>query len=552
MSVDAVRRRRGEAADRGDSPDSALSSLAELPPDDETPKPVQIVVAKLDHTFELDEEALQEILLSDEVRDRKVVVISVAGAFRKGKSFLLDFLIRYLDREGKEGWMGEEGEALTGFSWRGGIERDTTGILMWSKPFIIPLPNSREEVAVLLLDTQGAFDNQSTVKDCATVFALSTMVSSLQVYNLSGLIQENDLQHLHLFTEYGRLAMEESSGIKPFQSLCCLVRDWSYPYDHEFGDSGGKQYLNKVLEVKEGQHEEIKIVREHIRRCFDRVFAFLLPHPGLKVATNPNFNGQLSDIDSSFKENLAHLVPLLVSGDGLMVKKINGNPVTGSGLLDCFRVYMKIYQSETLPEPKSMLEATAEANNLNAQNAARDRYIREMEKLCGAETPYLATEKLERHHKELTQLCLDQFNSTRKMGGEAFSSQFEEKLQNDITEAYESFLKRNESKHIMNAYRTPAVLVTVMAISYFISSILDMLGIESLSQTAIFGLYIPLLCVLVWGYVRYSGNFRELGQAIDNVTSVVWENALQPLYAKIMEKGLQQAVKIGTGKGKTE
>lgn len=37
------------------------------------------------------------------------------------------------------------------------------------------------QVAVLLLDTQGAFDNQSTVKDCATIFALSTMVSSLQV-----------------------------------------------------------------------------------------------------------------------------------------------------------------------------------------------------------------------------------------------------------------------------------------------------------------------------------------------------------------------------------
>ena len=152
------------------------------------------------------------------------------------------------------------------------------------------------------------------------------------------------------------------------QSLCCLVRDWSYPYDHEFGEKGGKQYLNKVLEVrnctiklcntfisltswlspplsffiflslpfslsspllslslflppslsslssslplflfpslthsltllsqvKEGQHDEIKIVREHIRNCFDKVFSFLLPHPGLKVATNPNFDGQLS------------------------------------------------------------------------------------------------------------------------------------------------------------------------------------------------------------------------------------------------------------------
>ena len=51
---------------------------------------------------------------------------------------------------------------------------------------------------MLLLDTQGAFDNQSTVKDCATIFALSTMITSVQVYNLSQMIQENDLQHLQV------------------------------------------------------------------------------------------------------------------------------------------------------------------------------------------------------------------------------------------------------------------------------------------------------------------------------------------------------------------
>ena len=66
------------------------------------------------------------------------------------------------------------------------------------------------------MDTQGAFDHQATVKDCATIFALSTMISSTEVsgfqtfapaltvfflfkvYNLSQMIQENDLQHLHV------------------------------------------------------------------------------------------------------------------------------------------------------------------------------------------------------------------------------------------------------------------------------------------------------------------------------------------------------------------
>lgn len=36
---------------------------------------------------------------------------------------------------------------------------------------------------MLLMDTQGAFDSESTVRDCATVFALSTMISSVQVEN---------------------------------------------------------------------------------------------------------------------------------------------------------------------------------------------------------------------------------------------------------------------------------------------------------------------------------------------------------------------------------
>ena len=76
--------------------DSGVTSFSRFP-SMEGQKPVQIVAASADHTFELNEEALEAILLSNEVRDKKVVVLSVAGAFRKGKSFLLDFLLRYLN-----------------------------------------------------------------------------------------------------------------------------------------------------------------------------------------------------------------------------------------------------------------------------------------------------------------------------------------------------------------------------------------------------------------------------------------------------------------------
>lgn len=64
------------------------------------PGPVQVVtVCKEDHSFTLDTEALAQILLAPEVRDKHVVVLSVAGAFRKGKSFLLDFMLRYMYRK---------------------------------------------------------------------------------------------------------------------------------------------------------------------------------------------------------------------------------------------------------------------------------------------------------------------------------------------------------------------------------------------------------------------------------------------------------------------
>lgn len=117
--------------------------------------------------------------------------------------------------EDDDSWLNSA-PILDGFSWRGGADRDTSGIIVWSDPFLVTNRNG-EEIVVLLMDTQGAFDSLSTVKDCATIFALSTMISSIQIYNVSQNIQEDDLQHLQLFTEYGRLAMEDNGTFKPFQ-----------------------------------------------------------------------------------------------------------------------------------------------------------------------------------------------------------------------------------------------------------------------------------------------------------------------------------------------
>lgn len=75
---------------------SSFFSL-DLSDDSERPGPLEIVVSKPEHKFELNLENLEKILCRDEIYDKPVVVVSVAGAFRKGKSFVLDFFLRYLN-----------------------------------------------------------------------------------------------------------------------------------------------------------------------------------------------------------------------------------------------------------------------------------------------------------------------------------------------------------------------------------------------------------------------------------------------------------------------
>ena len=130
------------------------------------------------------------------------------------------------------------------------------------------------KIIILLMDTQGAFDSQSTVKDCATVFALSLMISSIHVYNIMQNLQEDDLQHLHLFTEYGKIALEQDSHDRPFQKLTFLIRDWSFPYEHRYGYDGGQELLDKRFQVKEKQHHELRDLRVNLKKVNILHFTF--------------------------------------------------------------------------------------------------------------------------------------------------------------------------------------------------------------------------------------------------------------------------------------
>lgn len=128
-------------------------------------KPLQIIELHGNNKqFKLNQKNLEAVLLHPKVKDKPIAVVSICGDFRKGKSFMLNILIRYFNWVEKNGdeslrmlknfpnivndlktqfevpkWFGNSNEPLSGFNWKPGVNRQTAGIWMWSEPFVVPL-----------------------------------------------------------------------------------------------------------------------------------------------------------------------------------------------------------------------------------------------------------------------------------------------------------------------------------------------------------------------------------------------------------------------------
>lgn len=288
--------------------------------------------------FELDDKALKELLLNERSENCELAVISVAGPLRKGKSFLLSLFVRYLLKGSSEDWLNDLDEKLDGFEWKNGADAHTTGILIWSEIFYFKKSDGRE-VGIMLMDTQGCFDNTTTMQDNVTIFALSTMLSSVQIFNLMQVISESDLQNLQLFSEFGKFASKTLTGA-PFQKLLFLIRDWMG--NEEYGEISGQKYLEKTV-LKNSMKKELELTRNSIKSCFYDLNCYLMPHPGLKVARN--FNGDLNGIERDFVEHIKKLVPMVLSKENITAKQINGQLIKARDFLDYLQAYFVAFQN---------------------------------------------------------------------------------------------------------------------------------------------------------------------------------------------------------------
>lgn len=296
----------------------------------------------------------------DESGASLVSIIAVMGTYRTGKSFLLDLLARYLKVKAAETAKAEEfersrqeainaglppaapppprspppdtwrlgeddrknlrppdwvlqgnrerihegskmDESCSGFAWRPGKDKCTQGIWLWSTPFVFPDKDGRK-IAVLLMDTQGAWDDTMTKAQSATIFGLTALLSSKLIYNIQNRVEEDKLENMDYITTFAQTVCSDLPGKDaPFGHLELLVRDW-VNYEDGYGLAECKEQMQEHLNDHLSETkvpEDAKPRVERLKSTFRSIDAWGLPHPGLKV-TKPTYTGEIKDIDTDF------------------------------------------------------------------------------------------------------------------------------------------------------------------------------------------------------------------------------------------------------------
>ncbi|CAE8707511.1 unnamed protein product, partial [Polarella glacialis] len=354
-----------------------------------------------------------------ELGAQRVAIVSVMGAFRTGKSFILDLMLRFLRYEADHpeeaeaaqnaevparggdaefplpAWMASAGVTLEGatddsdgFRFKGGMDACTEGVWIWSEPFIRKL--NGVPVAVLLMDTQGAWDSNMTKEQSATIFGLTAVLSSKLIYNINMQIQEDKVENLAYFMRFAQAAIRkasselERSGQKlnkddidrPFQALDFLVRDWRHFREDWNVDQCKDQMEQHLARHVNPQNTIENSTAEALHGMFQRLKCFCLPHPGLAIERE-TWTGKVSDINHDFIR-FTDLYVREVFTDALKPKNILGSELSTVTFPLVLRDFVSAFH-DAAPAAMSFTQAMTNCTVLLAKETAMKNYTKKMD-----------------------------------------------------------------------------------------------------------------------------------------------------------------------------
>uniref|UniRef100_A0A8C1V8C2 GB1/RHD3-type G domain-containing protein n=1 Tax=Cyprinus carpio TaxID=7962 RepID=A0A8C1V8C2_CYPCA len=299
-----------------------------------------------------------------------VVVVSVVGLYRTGKSYLMNRLA------------GQQ----SGFALGSTIESKTKGIWMWC----VPHPNKKGHTLVLL-DTEGLGDvEKGDEKHDTWIFCLAVLLSSTLVYNSLGVIDNTALEKLHYVTELtenirvkakvGQHEEESADFMRVFPSFVWAVRDFTLELKRGDKLITSDEYLEGALKPKTGsspQTAQFNLPRNCLRQFFAVRKCFVFPRPA--STQNMRRMEQLTEkeLESEFLEQ-ANNFCCYVYNNAEPKTVTGGCTLTGTALGNLAEVYVEAIRSGNVPCLENAVVSLAKIQNVRAVEEALQFYMTEM------------------------------------------------------------------------------------------------------------------------------------------------------------------------------
>ena len=299
--------------------------------------------------FQINEEALDFLRSIKE----EIIIVSVIGKARTGKSYLMNLL---LDLIGKG----------NGFQVASSLQSCTKGIWLWGTP-----KNSLNGKAkIVFLDSEGTSSiDKSTKTYDSRIFALVVLISSLFLYNTYSNIDEHGINELSLAAHLSN-AITTNSNIDKDELLTELspkfiwiIRDFTLEKIHpETGEEiSSKEYLELCLKNKrcgKGCNDN-NVIRQNIIKFFPERDCVTLIRPvdsedDLKKLNMIPYNNLKPEFKMEFK-----ILKDKIFKEALP-KKLNGKKLTGPALATLIEEFVKVINSGKIPNINNTWDSVIE------------------------------------------------------------------------------------------------------------------------------------------------------------------------------------------------
>lgn len=450
-----------------------------------------------------------------------ISIISIVGAFRTGKSFILNFILRFLsDNSNKKldnidvnEWInnvsiipGNKKNKKNGFKWCNGTESQTMGIWIWEKPIIFNHP-TKGNIAIILLDTQGLFDLNTNQKKTIMLFGISALISSHIIFNVDKRIQEDNLQHLALFSAYGQLVnnrhYKNNAGL---QTLDFLVRDWQNFDEIKEVNQYSESYIKKIFSNR--KYDDMNNTRNQIKNCFSQIRCFFLPHPGLN-AISSDYIGDTKALNNKFLLYVKEYMKRTFITNPIETKLIGNTDISSKEISHILKSYIEVFKKqEGFPEAKTILDSTIKIQHNIAIEKAYAIFIKNADKICHLNSSYLIEEKFNNLIQKNKLLALHKFNIMATLGDNITKNEHKLLLEQKLDQSINKYTELNKSHkpfQIIGAYMIPivAIILSVIMEKMFFACSTTFVICNELYMISTFMYYLTIIAMIAFTIMKY-------------------------------------------------